>query len=115
MTTTAPPTWLELPADTGFGVGNLPYGASKGALDRITLAAAHELAHLGISSNVVNPGPIDTGWMNDEIRASATAGTPAGRTGTPADTANLVRFLMSDQGSWISGQLLYSNGGAGIG
>ena len=52
--------------------------------------------------------------MNDEVRASATAGTPAGRTGTPTDTANLVRFLMSDQGSWINGQLLYSNGGAGI-
>jgi 3-oxoacyl-[acyl-carrier protein] reductase len=43
---------------------NLPYGASKGALDRIVLAAARELAHLKITSNVVNPGPIDTlaGW-----------------------------------------------------
>jgi 3-oxoacyl-[acyl-carrier protein] reductase len=42
--------------------GNLPYGASKGALDRIVLASARELAHLGIIANVVNPGATDTGW-----------------------------------------------------
>ncbi|GAA2579816.1 SDR family oxidoreductase [Winogradskya consettensis] len=92
-------------------VGNLPYGASKGALDRITLAAAHELAHLGISSNVVNPGPIDTGWMSDPIRQSGIRQTPLGRLGTPQDTAHLVDFLCSPQGQWINGQLLLSNGG----
>ncbi len=36
---------------------------------------------------------------------------PTGRRRTPADTANLVRFLLSDQGQWINGQLLHSNGG----
>ncbi|GAA2481141.1 SDR family oxidoreductase [Winogradskya humida] len=92
-------------------VGNLPYGASKGALDRITLAAAHELAHLGISSNVVNPGPIDTGWMSDPIRQNGIRQTPLGRLGTPQDTAHLVDFLCSPQGQWINGQLLLSNGG----
>ena len=35
---------------------------------------------------------------------------PTGRLGTPADVANLVRFLVSDQGQWINGQLLHSNG-----
>jgi 3-oxoacyl-[acyl-carrier protein] reductase len=92
-------------------VGNLPYGASKGAADRITLAAAHELAHLGISANVVNPGPVDTGWMTDEIRASGIRQTPLGRLGTPQDTAQLVDFLCSPRGEWINGQLLLSNGG----
>lgn len=92
-------------------VGNLPYGASKGALDRITLAAAHELAHLGITANVINPGPVDTGWMSDEIRASGTRQTPLGRLGTPQDTGHLVDFLCSRQGGWINGQLLMSNGG----
>ncbi|GLY03954.1 SDR family oxidoreductase [Actinoplanes sp. NBRC 101535] len=92
-------------------VGNLPYGASKGALDRITRAAAHELAHLGITANVINPGPVDTGWMTDEIRASGIRQTPLGRLGTPRDTANLVDFLCSPQGQWINGQLLLSNGG----
>lgn len=92
-------------------VGNLPYGASKGAADRITLAAAHELAHLGISANVINPGPVDTGWMTDEIRQSGIRQTPLGRLGTPQDTAHLVEFLCSPQGQWINGQLLMSNGG----
>ena len=90
---------------------NLPYGASKGALDRIVVAAAIELADRGIRANVINPGPIDTGWMSPEIRRACTAQTPAGRLGTPSDTADLVRFLMSDAGSWITGQVLYSNGG----
>lgn len=92
---------------------NLPYGASKGALDRIVVAASVELADRGIRSNVINPGPIDTGWMNDEVRAWATRATPAGRLGTAQDTTNLVRFLFSEPGSWINGQLLYSNGGFG--
>jgi 3-oxoacyl-[acyl-carrier protein] reductase len=90
---------------------NLPYGASKGALDRIVIAAALELADRGVRANVVNPGPVDTGWMNDTIRTAGIADTPAGRLGTAADTANLVRFLFSEQGSWINGQLLLSNGG----
>jgi 3-oxoacyl-[acyl-carrier protein] reductase len=90
---------------------NLPYGASKGALDRIVVAAAVELAGRGIRANVINPGPIDTGWMSPQIRQAGIAQTPAGRLGTPADTADLVRFLMSDAGGWINGQVLYSNGG----
>lgn len=93
---------------------NLPYGASKGALDRIVIASAAELADRGIRANVVNPGPIDTGWMNDTIRTAGTASTPAGRLGTPHDTSDLVRFLFSPVGSWINGQLLYSNGGFGL-
>jgi 3-oxoacyl-[acyl-carrier protein] reductase len=90
---------------------NLPYGASKGALDRIVVAAAIELADRGIRANVINPGPIDTGWMTPQIRQAGIAQTPAGRLGTPDDTADLVRFLMSDAGGWITGQVLYSNGG----
>ena len=92
-------------------VGNLPYGVTKGALDRLVLASAHELSGLGLRANVINPGPVDTGWMDDVTRASAVAQQPTGRLGTPTDTANLVRFLLSEQGAWINGQLLYSNGG----
>jgi len=96
-------------------VHNLPYGASKGALDRTVIAAAAELADRGVRANVVNPGPIDTGWMDDQTRVWGTEATPAGRLGTPADTADLVRFLFSPAGSWINGQVLSSNGGFGIG
>ncbi|MFE6871400.1 SDR family oxidoreductase [Kitasatospora sp. NPDC057692] len=91
--------------------GNLPYGASKGALDRITLAAAQELARLGVTANAVNPGPVDTGWMTEGVRAEVLGRTPLGRLGTPEDTANLVAFLCSPQGQWVNGQLLLSNGG----
>ena len=90
---------------------NLPYGASKGALDRIVLAAATELADLGVTANVINPGPNDTGWMDDGVRGAVLDGNLQLRLGTPADTANLVSFLLSDEGGWVNAQLLHSDGG----
>ncbi len=91
--------------------GNLPYGASKGAMDRIVLAAAHEFKALGICANVINPGPTDTGWMTDELMGQVRRDTPLDRVGLPEDCANLVAFLCSPEGGWINAQLLYSNGG----
>jgi 3-oxoacyl-[acyl-carrier protein] reductase len=90
--------------------GNLPYGVSKGALDRIVISAARELGPLRISANVVNPGPIDTGWMDDALRESLTALHPLGRLGTPKDIAALVSFLLSEEGRWVSGQLINADG-----
>jgi len=90
--------------------GNLPYGASKGALDRIVISAARELGGRRISANVVNPGPIDTGWMDQATRDGLTGMHPLGRLGTPADIAASVAFLVSDEGRWISGQLLHTDG-----
>ena len=92
-------------------VDNLPYGASKGAMDRIVLAVVHEFKHLGVTANVINPGATDTGWMTPELMESVRSSTPLGRVGLPQDCANLVRFLCSKEGGWINGQLLYSNGG----
>jgi 3-oxoacyl-[acyl-carrier protein] reductase len=92
-------------------VFNLPYGASKGALDRIVLAAASELAHLEVTANVVNPGAVDTGWMDDDIRSFVRSRNLQPRIGTPDDAAHLVRFLCSPEGGWINGQLLHSDGG----
>jgi 3-oxoacyl-[acyl-carrier protein] reductase len=123
-------TWLllaafarQLPSTGGAAIAltsdhtvrNLPYGATKGALDRLVLAAAHELGNRGLRANVINPGPIDTGWMTDDVRADGLAKQPTGRLGTPTDIANLVRFLLSENGKWINGQLLYSNGGYPLG
>ncbi|RCW46053.1 enoyl-ACP reductase-like protein [Halopolyspora algeriensis] len=90
--------------------GNLPYGASKGALDRIVISAARELGPRGISANVVNPGPIDTGWMDDGLRGSLTEHHPLGRLGTPTEIAGVVSFLVSGEGRWVSGQLLHTDG-----
>jgi len=91
--------------------GNMPYGASKGAMDRIVIAAAEEHRDLGITANVINPGATDTGWMNEELEHYIKKSTFLNRIGTPEDCANLVEFLCSPKGGWINGQVLCSNGG----
>lgn len=91
--------------------GNLPYGASKGALDRIVISAARELGPMGISANAVNPGPIDTGWIDEELRPRLVEQHPFGRLGTPGDIGAVVAFLLSPEGRWVSGQLLHADGG----
>ena len=90
---------------------NLPYGASKGAMDRIVLAAAAELGPLGVTANVVNPGATDTGWMDADTAAAVRRRNLQPRVGRPQDCANLVRFLCSPEGGWVNGQLLHSDGG----
>ena len=91
--------------------GNLPYGASKGAMDRIVLASAWEARSKGITANVINPGGTDTGWMTEELKSEVKRITLLDRVGLPQDCANLVSFLCSKEGGWINAQLLYSNGG----
>ena len=91
--------------------GEVAYGASKAALERITTAAARELAPRGITVNAVNPGPNDTGWMDARVRRRLLHDMPMGRLGRPDDTAALVSFLCSEDGGWITGQVLVSNGG----
>jgi 3-oxoacyl-[acyl-carrier protein] reductase len=109
----------RLPGDDGRVVAftsdaledNVPYGVTKAALDRVVKAAAVELGPRGIRANAVNPGPTETGWIGEPLRAELAARTPLGRTGLPADAAELVAFLLSPEGAWITGQLLHSNGG----
>jgi 3-oxoacyl-[acyl-carrier protein] reductase len=109
----------QIPSDGGAIValtsdhttGNLPYGASKGALDRVVISAARELGPLGISANLLNPGPVDTGWMDGDLKRSLVPEHPLGRLGEPSDIAGVVAFLVSPAGRWISGQLLQSDGG----
>jgi 3-oxoacyl-[acyl-carrier protein] reductase len=95
-------------------VYNVPYGASKGALDRVVLAAARELGGQGIRVNAVNPGPIDTGWMDDDLREALARRQPTGRLGRPEDVAKLISFLLSDDGAWTTGQLIHTDGGFSV-
>jgi len=95
-------------------VYNVPYGASKGALDRVVLAAARELGGQGIRVNAVNPGPIDTGWMDDDLREALARQQPTGRLGRPEDVAKLIAFLLSDDGAWTTGQLIHTDGGFSV-
>jgi len=84
------------------------YAVSKGALQRATLTLADELADRGITVNAVNPGPTETGWIGDADPGRA---MPFGRWGEPDDAARLVAWLCSDDGRWVTGQVIDSEGG----
>jgi 3-oxoacyl-[acyl-carrier protein] reductase len=91
--------------------GELAYTATKGALQAFTVQLAAEVAELGITVNGVGPGPNDTGWMDDAVRAELRPRFPMGRIGRPEDTAALVAFLCSEEAGWITGQVIHSEGG----
>ena len=91
--------------------GEIAYAASKGAIAWITVSAAVELGPRGITVNAIDPGPSDTGWLSAELAEAVVRATPLGRLGRPEDAAELVAFLCSEHGGWITGQLLRSDGG----
>ncbi len=92
----------------------LPYDMTKGAIDAMTRAMANELAPFGIRVNAIGPGAIDTGWLKRAGEPGANALTeriPLLRIGTPQDIASTVAFLASDEASYITGQVIYVDGG----
>lgn len=89
----------------------IAYAATKGAVDALTISLAAELAPEGITVNAVNPGPTDTGWMDQELKEELLKKFPQGRIGQPEDTARLVSFLASKDAEWITGEIINSEGG----
>lgn len=100
---------------SGQNLGPMPeelaYLATKGAIEAFTRTLAIEVAPKGITVNAVNPGPTDTGWMTDEVKASLLPKFALGRLGTADDAARLIAFLASDAAGWITGQVIHSEGG----
>jgi 3-oxoacyl-[acyl-carrier protein] reductase len=91
--------------------GELAYTASKGALEAFTRQFAAELAAAQITVNAVNPGPNDTGWIDDALRAALEPRFPAGRIGRPEDAARVVGWLCSESAAWVTGQVIHAEGG----
>lgn len=102
---------------SGQSLGPMPdelaYAATKGAVEAFTLSLAAGVATLGITVNAVDPGPTDTGWMDEALKHELSRRTPAGRVGLPEDVARLVAFLASMEAEWVTGQIIHSNGGFG--
>ncbi|MCA0970226.1 SDR family oxidoreductase [Halobacillus litoralis] len=90
---------------------NLAYIGTKGMLKAMTYPLAVGLAPLGITVNSVDPGPTDTGWMDESLKEQLKPLFPKGRIGKAEDAAKLIRFLAGPESGWITGQTIDSNGG----
>ena len=94
--------------------GQTVYAASKAAVANIARSAAKELGRSGIRVNAVAPGVIETdltSGLSEDAKAENAGKTPLGRLGRPEEVANAIRFLVSDEASFITGQVLGIDGG----
>ncbi|WP_291455599.1 SDR family oxidoreductase [Actinomyces sp. oral taxon 448] len=106
---------------SGQGLGPMPeeiaYCTAKAALAGITPSLAAGLAERGIRLNSVNPGPVDTGYMDypgcedDGLRDAVAGMFPRGRIAQPDDPARLICWLLTDDASWVTGQVISTEGG----
>ncbi|MER6999597.1 SDR family oxidoreductase [Streptomyces sp. NPDC000410] len=96
----------------------IAYSMTKGALDVFTRTLSKVLGSRGITVNAVAPGIVDTdinaGWLrtSEEARAGAAAMSALGRVGMPSDIADVVAFLASEDGRWVTGQWIDATGGS---
>ncbi|MEU6683926.1 SDR family oxidoreductase [Streptomyces sp. NPDC046832] len=91
--------------------GEIAYALQKGALASITRSLSTTLAERGITVNTVNPGPVDTDYLTGESYDAVAARFPSGRWGMPDDPARLIAWLATDEASWITGEVITSEGG----
>ena len=89
----------------------IAYALTKGAIETLTKTISQKIASKGITINAINPGPTDTGWMDEKVTAMILEKSPMGRIGTPKDASRLIAFLASDEAEWITGQIIHSEGG----
>jgi 3-oxoacyl-[acyl-carrier protein] reductase len=100
---------------SGQSLGQMPneiaYAITKGAIETLTYTLSQEIASKGITINAINPGPNDTGWIDEEMKIKLIKQFPMKRIGRPKDTAKLVGFIASEDAEWITGQIIHSEGG----
>jgi len=97
--------------------GQTNYAASKAGIIGFTKSLARELGSRGVRANVVAPGYVRTRLTDvlpEEATSAMLGNTPLGRLGDPADVAGAVRFLCSDEASFITGDVLLVDGGLGM-
>ena len=97
--------------------GQTNYAASKAGIIGFTKALARELATRNVRVNALAPGYIETALTDvlpEAVREHLLGATPLGRLGVPADVAGAVRFLCSDEASFITGEVLLVDGGLGM-
>jgi 3-oxoacyl-[acyl-carrier protein] reductase len=98
-------------------MGQTNYGASKAGIIGFTKSLARELGSRGVRANVVAPGYIHTRLtevLPEEATNAMLTNTPLGKLGDPEDVAGAVRFLCSDEASFITGEVLLVDGGLGM-
>ena len=94
--------------------GQTNYAATKAGIEGFTRSLAKEIGSRGITVNAVAPGFIETDMTDtlpEEQKLALLGQVPLGRLGRPEEIANVVAFLASDQGSYITGETLHVNGG----
>src|SRR5262249_42315890 len=95
--------------------GTGPYSATKAAVECLVRSMAKELSGRRVRVNAVAPGPVDTDLFNagktEEAKQRMAAFSPFNRIGQPGEIAEVVRFLASEQASWVQGQIVQPNGG----
>lgn len=101
--------------DGGGTFSKTGYAAAKAAVQGLTRGAARELGVHGITANVILPGPIDTdimgGTLTDERKAGMSSNIPLQRVGQPEEVAGLIRFLVGEDSSFVSGTSISVDGG----
>ena len=98
--------------------GQANYAASKAAVMGLTRTVAREYASRGVTVNAVAPGFIETAMtasLSENVKKSLLDQIPLGRLGTPGDVAHAVGFLVSEEASYITGQVIHVNGGMFMG
>lgn len=91
--------------------GQANYAAAKGALIAATKSLAREMGGRGILSNVVSPGIIETDMTKELPKEKLLEMIPVGRFGCPEEVGRVIKFLLSDDASYINGEVIRVNGG----